>query len=300
MTPTTPKDLFDAAFLRSLNGLRLIAHRVPAGGRHGEQRSRQQGSGVEFTDVRQYIPGDDYRAIDWNLWQRFGKLFLRLFLEDQDLPIHFLLDQSASMGHIEVDGTTKTRTARQAVAAMSYIALNHMDRVAVHPFAGKPLRPLPGVGGKRSFQRLLGYLAELPTTGETSLVDAVRHFAHRRTRRGLCVIVSDFFDPRGADDIISTCSLIKHKLLLLRPTHPNEESPPLDGSLQVVDCESGEELSLTLDEGARERYREAYRQFTAQLEGFARSRGALMMPMYTNEPTVAQLARAFTTGALTV
>lgn len=300
MTPTTPKDLFDAAFLRSLDGLRLIAQRVPAGGRHGEQRSRQRGSGVEFTDVRQYVPGDDYRAIDWNLWQRFEKLFLRLFLEDQDLPIHFLLDQSASMGHIEVEGATKTRTARQAVAALAYIALNHMDRATIHPFAGKPLRPLPGVGGKRSFQRLLGYLAELPTTGETSLVDAVRHFSHRRTRRGLCVIVSDFFDPRGADDIIAACSLIKHRLLLLRPTHPNEEQPPLDGSLQVVDCESGEELSLTLDEGARERYREAYRQFTAQLENFARSRGAIMMPMYTNEPTVAQLARVFTAGALTV
>ena len=300
MTPTTPKDLFDSTFLRSLDGLRLVAQRVPAGGRHGEQRSRHRGSGVEFTDVRQYVPGDDYRAIDWNLWQRFEKLFLRLFLEDQDLPIHFLLDQSASMGHIEVGGATKTRTARQAVAALAYIALNHMDRVTIHPFAGKPLRPLPGIGGKRSFQRLLGYLAELPTAGETSLVDAIRHFAHRRTRRGLCVIVSDFFDPRGADDIITACSIIKHRLLLLRPTHPNEEQPPLGGSLQVVDCESGEELSLTLDEGARERYREAYRQFTAQLENFARSRGAIMMPMYTNEPTVAQLARVFTAGALTV
>nr|MBP8299391.1 DUF58 domain-containing protein [Planctomycetota bacterium] len=128
MTTATAAELFDPAFLRALEGLRILARSVPAGGRHAEQRSRARGQGQEFTDVRPYVAGDDFRTVDWHVFLRLDKVFVRLFLQDEDLPIYFLLDQSASMARGRALGNAPDRSviARRAVAALAYVELNHM------------------------------------------------------------------------------------------------------------------------------------------------------------------------------
>lgn len=297
----TAHELFDPAFLRSLEGLRIQARRVPAGGRHAEQRSKALGAGVEFADVRPYVPGDDFRAVDWNLFQRLDRLYLRLFLTDQDLPVYFLLDQSRSMAmspagrEVPAD---KTTTARRAVAALSYVVLQQLDRVAVFPFAGGPLRPLPGASGQAAFHRLLAFLAELPATGGTGLVDTLHGFAHRRLRRGLCVVVSDFLDPAGAEAITPALRALRHPLLLLRVVHPGEDRPALRGAIEVEDCESGERLPLHVDEALLDRYQREWSTFGGRLRKSAERRGGGYLELSTGEPTVPQLARLFPRGVL--
>ena len=296
--PLPARSIFDPAFLGALEGLRILARRVPPGGRHGEQRSRARGPGVEFTDVRPYTPGDDFRSIDWHLLQRLDRVFLRLYLQDEDLPVYFLLDQSRSMAQARVPGQSRSRTARQAVAALAYVTLQHMDRVSVYPFAAEALRPLPGLSGKHAFHRLLGYLAALPADGQTGMVEALRAFAHRRLRRGLCVVVSDGFDPRGAGAWLPLLAQIRHRVLVLRPVHPGEEQPELGGELEVVDCETGETVALTVDAAMRERYRTAYAEFAQSIDDRVRRLHGGVLTLQTQLPTVPQLQSLFRHGVL--
>lgn len=297
----TAAELFDPAFLRALEALRVIARSVPAGGRHAEQRSRARGAGQEFTDVRPYVAGDDFRTVDWHVFLRLDKVFVRLFLQDEDLPIYFLLDQSASMarGPAGGGGVERSVVARRAVAALAYVALNHMDRIAVFPFAGEPLRPLPGTSGKNGFQRLLAYLAGLPAQGTTSLVEALQQFAARRLRRGLCVLVTDGFDPRGAVAVQQAMARVPHRLLLVRPVHPGEERPvALRGELRAIDCENGEAFEVSVDEAMLDRYAAAYDEFTEALASAAEKRGGGYLAVRSDQPVVPQIATLFGNGVL--
>lgn len=298
-----PAALFDPALLRALEGLRILARSVPPGGRHAEQRSRARGQGQEFTDVRPYVAGDDFRTVDWHVFLRLDKVFVRLFLQDEDLPIYFLLDQSASMarGPAHGGGEPRSMVARRAVAALAYVALNHMDRIAVFPFAGDALRPLPGTSGKNAFQRLLAYLAALPATGSTPLVEALQQFRSRRLRRGLCVLVSDCFDPRGPEPVVAALRALPHRVLVLRPVHAGEERPAhLRGELRAIDCENGEHLEVAVDDAMLDRYEAAYRQFAATLAAAAEARGGGCLPLRCDEPLVPQLATLFRHGVLAV
>ena len=299
----TDPDLFDPAFLRSLEGLRMLARRVPAGGRMAEQRSRARGAGVEFTDVRPYVPGDDFRAVDWHLYQRLDKVFLRLFLEDEDLPVHILLDESTSMAQPPA-GTAepkdKFRAARQAVAALAYVGAHHLDRVALHPFTENAAAPLRAVTGRGAFHRLLAWLGARSTAGGTDLVRALHEFAHRRLRRGLCIIVSDFLDPRGPDAVAQALRAIPHALMLVRIVHPREAEPELRGELEVVDCESGESLPLFVDDTLLARYREAYLAYREQLVAAARARRGGYLELRTDLPVVPQVSSLFRAGVFEV
>ena len=300
---TTPggSELFDPAFLRSLEGLRILARRVPAGGRMAEQKSKARGGGVEFTDVRPYVAGDDFRAIDWHLLQRHDKVFLRLFLEEEDLPVHVVLDESASMAVEPPAGTsatTKATAARRVVAALAYIAAHHLDRVAVHPFADGPRAPLTGISGRAAFHRLLAWLARRPDAGsDTGLVATLRALSGRRLRRGLCVVVSDFLDPAGADAIETALKSLRHDLMLIRIAHPGEERPPLSGELELVDSETGASLAIHVDQDLLDRYAAAHAAFTARLDAVARSRRGSFLTVRTDAPIVPQLAALFPGGA---
>ncbi|MCA8966443.1 MAG: DUF58 domain-containing protein [Planctomycetes bacterium] len=303
MSTTTAAELFDPAFVRGLEGLRMLARSVPAGGRHAEQRSRARGAGQEFTDVRAYVAGDDFRTVDWHVFLRLDKVFVRLFLEDQDLPVYFVLDQSASMARQAAAPGAMSRSvvARRVVAALAYVALNHMDRVAVFPFASEPLRGLPGLSGKGAFQRLLAWLAALPATGGTGLCEALRSFGARRLRRGLCVVVTDGFDARGADAVLAELRRLPHRPLIVRPVHAGEDRPEhLRGEIRAVDCESGQHLELSVDDALLDRYRAAYRKFEEELAAFAQSRGGGYLAVRTDQPLLPQLAQVFQHGVLTV
>ncbi|MFO1054674.1 MAG: DUF58 domain-containing protein [Planctomycetota bacterium] len=299
--PVDTRKLFDATFLRSLDALRMIARRVPAGGRLAEQPSKARGAGVEFTDVRAYVAGDDIRKIDWNLYQRFDKAFLRLFLHEEDLPVHVLVDESASMALPPIgrsEPADKITAALRAVAALSYVAAEHLDRVDLTPFAESPRAGIRGISGSASLHRLLAWLNARAAAGRTGLVQALREIGHRRLRRGLLIVVSDFLDPLGPDAVVTALRALPHTLCLVHVAHPGEERPPLSGELELEDSETGERLPLFVDQAALDRYREAYDGHLAALRTIALKRRGHFLSLRTDQPIVPQVASLFEHGVL--
>src|SRR3954452_12043007 len=173
MTTTQPP-LFDSAFLRKLDRLSLLTKRAMAGDMQGERRSPRRGSSVEFADFRPYVAGDDIRQIDWNLYARMERFFLKLFVAEEELTIHLLVDNTASMDWGEPN---KLLYARRAAGAFGYIALSSLDRVTVMAFGDGAARQLPGVRGKRGALPLFDFLQKLPAGTGGSLLAACRRYA---------------------------------------------------------------------------------------------------------------------------
>jgi uncharacterized protein (DUF58 family) len=291
--PVTADDLFDAEFLESLQRLRVVAQRVPRGGRFAEQRSKALGSGLEFQDYRPYSTGDDLRAIDWNIYRRLGRVFLRLFEELEDLPVYLLPDISASMW---IEETPRAHACLRSAMAFAAIALAQHDRVGVFPFAEdlKPLvRPRSGWNTLPLFAQAM---AKLEPAGATNLEHSLRRLSGMQLRNGLVVIVSDFFDPNGVEAIIAALKKVRHKLLLVQLVRPSDRDPQLQGDLRLRDCESGQEQDITVTAQVLTRYREAYDHFSNSLSEFAQKRSIGLVQLNVEKPVVEQIATLFEGG----
>src|SRR5438132_6434295 len=175
--------LFDSDFLKKLEYLSLISKRVFRGSLMAQRRTMQLGTGIEFADHREYTPGDDFRYIDWNLFARLDELLLKRFQEEEDLHVYFLLDASRSMAFGD---PPKFDFARQVAAALAYIALADLDRIAVVAFADDIVADFPLTRGKGRILALLKFLEDLRAQGtDTDLPRVVSGFAHRSHRHGL-------------------------------------------------------------------------------------------------------------------
>src|SRR5438477_3621703 len=187
--------LFDSEFLKQLEYLSLVSRRVFRGSLLAQRRTMQLGTGIEFADHREYTPGDDFRYLDWNLFARLDTLLLKRFQEEEDLHVYFFLDCSRSMAFGD---PPKFDFARQVAAALAYIALADLDRIAVTAFAKDIVADFPLTRGKGRILALLKFLEGLTPLGlDTDLNRVATGFVHRNQRRGLALVVSDFYDPNG-------------------------------------------------------------------------------------------------------
>ncbi len=285
--------LFTQEFLQSLGRLRILARQVPAGGRHGEHRSRHLGGGIEFRDFRNYVAGDDIRRVDWNLYRRSGQLFLRLFEEPHDLCVYVLLDVSDSMFF---EAPPRADVARQMAAVIAAVGMGQLDRVSLYPFGADLLPPLPLNSGHAGLQRALDYLEKLGPAGPTDLPRAIRRFGAMRSRNGLVVVISDFFDPRGVEAVIDELGALRHRLLLVQVVRAADAAPALDGELRLLDCESGTGVDVVVGAKGIERYRQAYQAFCESLYRFAARRRAAHLRLDAEQPVTAQLGALFVDG----
>src|SRR5947209_11889078 len=162
MPETQPKALLDPQFLHRLEQLELVSRKIFLGLMKGERRSKRKGQSVEFADYRNYVKGDDLRFLDWNLYARLDRLFLRLFMEEEDLHFYILLDNSLSM---DFGTPSKLLYAKQIAAALSFIGLVNMDRVVIEAFNERLTQSLPAVRGRRSLFRVLDFLHKLEPGG---------------------------------------------------------------------------------------------------------------------------------------
>lgn len=292
--------LFDPDFLASLSHLSLQVQRVAAGGRFGERLSRDMGSGIEFRDFRGYSPGDDPRAIDWNIYRRLGKVFLRLYEEQQDLPLYLMPDVSASMFH---EPEPRALTALRCTLALATISLSHHDSTALFPFAEKMDVRVKSMSGKAStmlFAEHLSRLAPPSETAGTNVSAALRRVADMNLRRGLLVVISDFFDPAGLGAIRDALRSVRHRLLFVQLVRPSDAEPALDGDLRLRDCESGESAEITITPHVMDKYREAYAEFTTALVALVKYHHGGLLRLDVEEDLVAQLNTLFAAGRLTV
>ncbi len=293
----TFEELFDAKFLESLGHLRLVAKRVPAGGRFAEQRSRDKGPGIEFKDFRPYSSGDDLRAVDWNIYRRLGRVFIRLFEELEDLPLYLLPDISNSAF---LEDVPRVRSGLRAALALASISLSQHDSVGVFPFSDDLSvleRPRSGRGRLMSYAR---HMSELEPGGATNIAQAVKRLGGMQLRPGLCVIFSDFFDPAGIEAVTQALGKLRHRLLLVQLVKKSDRNPELSGDLQLRDCESGEVEDVSVTPHVLESYRAAYDRFEEGLTEFARRRNAGLLRLDTDQAVVPQLATLFESGYYSV
>jgi uncharacterized protein (DUF58 family) len=255
--------VFDEAFLRQLERLLLLMRAPVRGGLKGGRRSVKRGQSVEFADYRDYAIGDDLRQLDWNVYARLERLFVKLFVEEEDVTVTLVIDASASMA---AGRPEKLLFAKRAAAALGYIGLASEDRVSVAALTGRTARRRTSLRGSGRVFRLLSDLSAIePADGPTDLLAAARHAAAQLHGRGLVVLLSDLLDP-SADRVIRELAATGSELIVLHILSPDELDPLLEGDLRLVDSETGEGVDVTIDLATLDAYKA---RLTAWKEGFA-------------------------------
>src|SRR5262249_42299930 len=191
MTNTQSPPMLDPQFLARLEQLELVSRKIFLGRMKGERRSKRKGQSAEFADYRNYAVGDDLRFLDWNLYARLDRLFLRLFLEEEDLHVSLLVDNSLSM---DFGTPTKLHYAKQVAAALGFVGLVNLDRVVVEAFNDRLTQTSPPLRGRRSLWRLLDFLGQIEPAGPSDLAQALKAFSLKCSGKGVVIVLSDFVD----------------------------------------------------------------------------------------------------------
>ncbi len=258
-------ELLSPLFMQSLDKLDVLSRKILSGKLQGDRRSKQRGQSVEFADYRPYVAGDDLRFIDWNLYARLDKLFLRLFMEEQDMAVTVAVDLSRSMDY----GTPrKSHYARQLAAALGYIGLVNYNRVSVHAFAGGRVQAVTNLRGRRPVRQMLSFLSQPMALnaepGATPIRDFTRRLAMSRPGKGIIVIVSDFMDKGDLDEALMPIAADTWDVHAIQVLSPQELDPAKDtllGDMRLRDAEDGQLVEVTLSPELLARYKanlEAY------------------------------------------
>ena len=257
------------SFLSRLDTLSLAMRGRAQGGAGGSRRSRQTGSSAEFSDYREYVPGDDIRRLDWNAYARFDKLFLKLFMEEQESLVTVLLDASASMA-------AKWASARSAAEAVGYLALTGGDRLNIQVLKnGRALRS-PQLSGRAAFPRLTGFLDTCaPDGNEGTLTEAVKHT--EGLKKGLCFLITDGYTEDALKEALDYLRYLKQETAVIQVLSGEELRPDYAGAVRLTDSESGEKLDLLADRAALDAYQDALTDFLKSVRENCASREAPYM-----------------------
>jgi len=276
--------LFDDATLRKLNQLTLVAARIRAGGIQGDRRSTRRGSSVEFADYRNYSPGDDLRRLDWNIYARLERPFIKLFEEEQDLAVTILLDGSGSMswGQGELN---KFDYARRLAAGLGAAALSGGDQLSVALLRdGRVAADAGPMRGPAVLARLFRFLETLTPGGATDLNGSLRQAAIKPRRPGLAILISDLLAPQGYESGLRELLGRSYEVVLLHLLAPDELDPELAGDLQLVDIETGQGQDVSLDGGLRSLYRQRAQAWLGAVQADCRKRGIRYLHLNTRRP----------------
>jgi uncharacterized protein (DUF58 family) len=275
------RDLFDDDFQRRLEMLAIVSRRVFVGRMRAERRSKRKGSGVEFADHRVYVPGDDFRYVDWNVYRRFGRLLVRLYEEEEDLSIYFIVDASSSMAF---GGGHKFDQARRLCAALAYVGLANLDRVTLVGVSDEVVARMPTTRGKGRIFKVFTFLRELRADGTTDLGASLKTFVAQHKRRGLAILLSDLYDPAGFERGINVLRYNKFEPYVLHVVDPREAHPELKGDVRVYDCETGDERELTVTPKLLGRVTEAWADYRGQVERFCVAHQVPYLPVEVGVP----------------
>ena len=282
--------LFDEPFLRKLERLAILSRRAMAGQLQGERRSPKRGQSVEFADYRPYAPGDDFRRIDWNAYARLERFFIKLFVEEEDLTVHLLVDTSRSM---DWGQPNKLWYSVRAAGALGYVALAGLDRVTVTAFGGEHGDALhfPPRRGKGQALGLFSFLQRLTGGGKTHLASRFRAYAAAATQPGPLLLLSDLLDEGWAEGLRALTSR-GFEVTVLHILAPDEVNPETSdwlsggptGDFKLLDVETGTEVEITADYDLLERYRSGLSAWQEELRHFCGARGMHYVPIETSLP----------------
>lgn len=284
---------FDEKFLRKLDYLYIMSKKIASGAARAQRKTRIVGSGLEFADHRNYSPGDDMRNMDWKVYGRTNKLFLKLFEEEEDLYIYFLLDVSQSM---TLGSPNKWEYAKRTAAALGYIGLSNLDRVSVIPFSSKLDGRMPPTRGKAQIFKIFDFLSSVEPGKHTSLGDAFKTFIAQNKRKGIACVISDFYDPTGFEQGLNYLRYHKFEPIIIHLFDERELDPQLNGELQLVDCETGEIREVTVTPQILKRYRQVWDEFCGEVESYCSKRDILYFRVPIQVPFDDLVLRVFRAG----
>jgi len=267
---TTPAPLLDPVFLHKLEQLELVSKKIFVGRMKGERKSKRRGSSVEFADHRNYSVGDDLRHIDWNVYGRLDKLFLKLFLEEEDLHFYTLLDTSLSMDFGE---PTKLHYGKQVAAALAFIGLVNHDRVILDTFSSSLTTGLASIRGRSQMWRVVQHLDNLRASGSSDLTATARAFAVKHAGKGVVVVISDFMDKHGYEDALRYLLARNLDIYVVHVLSREEVEPELIGDLRLVDAEDDDEAEISVSAPLLKRYKDNLNAFVGGLKDWCTKRG---------------------------
>lgn len=249
--------LLDRATRRLLDRLRLPVPPKATAGRQGGHRSPILANGLEFADHRHYVPGDDFRRIDWKAFARHGQLSIRQFEEERDARIYVMTDVSASM---LMGQPPKVDVARRLAAAFSYLGMKQFDAVHVIPFCSDAAHPSPTLRHRGQFPALENFLDAMEEGGGTNFVQATHTFARRFATHGVVVVVTDLMAPEGWEDAFKLLGALGHQVHVVRVGCKDDDQPKLRGEVELVDSENGERLRLRVSRELLKAYAQVIRE----------------------------------------
>lgn len=270
MAETVDKPLLDPQFLTRLEQLELVSRKIFLGRMKGERRSKKKGQSVEFADYRNYVIGDDLRFLDWSLFGRLEKLFIRLFQEEEDLHFYVLIDNSLSM---DFGNPTKLHYAKQVAAALGFIGLVNLDRVVIEAFNDRLTQSLPPVRGKRSLWRVLDFLQKLSPAGPSNMKEALRTFGIKAKGKGIVVVLSDFMDKGGYEEALRYLIARQMDIYAIQILSQEEIEPEIVGDLKLIDIEDEDEAEITVNAPLLKRYKQNLAAYRSAMHEFCTRRG---------------------------
>ncbi|HEX6290622.1 MAG TPA: DUF58 domain-containing protein [Herpetosiphonaceae bacterium] len=272
--------LFDAAFLAKLDRLALITKRAIAGELQGERRSPKRGASVEFADFKPYVAGDDFRQIDWNLYARMERFFLKLFVAEEELTIHLLIDTSRSM---DWGDPHKLHYAKRVVGAMGYIALSNLDRITLTAFGQERELRLPPQRSRRGVVPLFSFLTDLQPGSTTRFAAVCRRYAQTARNPGPLLLCSDLMDEEWQEGLQALLAR-RFEITVLHLLAPQEVNPQLEGDVRLVDVEGGPPVDLTADVDLIRRYQRSLQQWRDDIGEYCNARSITYLPIETSLP----------------
>jgi uncharacterized protein (DUF58 family) len=282
-------NLLSPDLLARLERLELVSRKVFRGRMKGERRSRRKGQSVEFADFRNYVPGDDLRFMDWNLYARLDKMFLKLFLEEEDLHFYALIDASHSMGFGD---PSKLTYAKQLAAALGFIGLTRADRVKIETLSASRRNPGPVLRGRRSLWRMLDYLENLEAGQDVPLLEGVKNFCLRNSGKGILVLLTDLLDKSGYEAALRVLLAQRMDVYVLHVLSPEELQPTLSGDLRLIDCEDADVAEVTISRPLLTRYQRTLASFIDGAREYCTRRGMAYVLGDTSQP-VEQLVTSY-------
>jgi uncharacterized protein (DUF58 family) len=278
---TSTDQLLSPQLLAQLERLELVSRKIFRGRMKGERRSKRKGQSVEFADFRQYVPGDDLRFIDWNLFARMERLYLKLFLEEEDLHFYALVDASDSM---EFGEPTKLQFAKQLAASLGFIGLCRADRVKIETLGTSNRKPGPVLRGRSSMWRMMEYLEGIEPGENVSLIEGVKNFCLRNSGKGILVLISDLMDKEGYDKALRFLVAQQMDVYVIHTLCPEELNPEVKGDLKLIDCEDEDIAEITVSRPLMEKYKRTLAAFVDGAREFCTRRGMTYLMTSTETP----------------
>jgi uncharacterized protein (DUF58 family) len=264
-----------------LDQLDVMSRKRLAGKMKGERRSKRRGQSVEFADYRNYVIGDDLRFIDWNIYARLEKLFLKLFLEEEDLSLYVLVDVSKSCDFGEPN---KAFYIKQVAAALGYVGLVNYNRVNIVAFADGVVTESGGLRGRTKVNQMIGFIDKLKPEGPSNFVAACKRFALAHRNKGVCVVLSDFFVKEGFEAGLRYIAGGKYDLFAVQVLAPQEIDPTLQGDLKLRDMEDDDLAEVSITQPLIKKYKENLNAYCLTLKEYLTRRGGTYLFTSTAVP----------------